>query len=207
MRGHLQAAVIAMQELNYSPEQSVEHALAQFGKPHVVARQWQEEWETTLVETKAVSFWPSLKLALKVWTVADFATLTVFPLMIMVSFQQYQVTLLSALRLTLLFAPPLVAGTIIGLRARRNPIACTFAAYALLLPLLIIGLIGINAWQDSYARWLTAKSYTHPFSFYVEMSFRGVLAETPLAIILSVFSSGVVTLARRFKTRRHQIAR
>ena len=45
MRSHLQAAVIAGQELGNSPEQALERALAQFGKPQVVARQWQEEWK------------------------------------------------------------------------------------------------------------------------------------------------------------------
>ena len=207
MRGHLQAAVIAGQELGNSPEQALEHALAQFGKPHVVARQWQEEWETTLTETKAVSFWPSLKLALKVWTVMTVATLIIGFLIRTVSLLKGEATVFSILTLTAFFAPPLIAGTIIGLRTRRHPVLATLAGYALLLPVLLIGFIGLNVWQVSYTGWLTAKTVSHPFGYYVGTGIQGVLSFLPLWIILSLFSSGTVTIARRFQTRRRQIAR
>ncbi len=207
MQGHLQAAVIAMQELGYSPEQAVEHALAQFGKPQVVARQWQEEWETTLVETKAVSFWPSLKLAWKMWTVSEVLALFASAILMMMTFMEHEAPLRLPLMMTIFYAPPLVSGTLIGLRARRHPVLATLSGYALTLPLLIIGFAAINAAQSSYVSWLTGKTYAQYSYSYIGAGFHVALSFAPLWIILSVFSSGVVTLGRRFKTRRRQIAR
>ncbi len=208
MRGHLQAAVVAGQELGYAPEQSVEHAFAQFGKPQVVARQWQEEWETTLTATKAVPFLPSLKLASKMWAVSGGMAVAAGAILMMLILTQPESPLRLPLMFSIFFGPPLVSGTIIGMRARRHPVLATLAGYALLLPFLIVGFIGVNACQAPYVSWLTGKTFTYPFGLSVEAGIRSALSFMPLWIILSAFSSGMVTLARRYKTRaRRQIAR
>ena len=162
MRSHLQAAVIAGQELGETTEEALEHALAQFGKPQVVARQWQEEWETTLTETKPVSFRSSLKTSLKVWLTVDILALTAIAGMVLINLFGRDPILRLMLMETGLIVPPLVAGTLIGLRARHRPVLATLAGYTLTLSLLIVGLSAINAGQAAYLHWLTAKYY----SFY-----------------------------------------
>lgn len=210
MRGHLQAALAAGQELGETSEQALEHALAQFGKPQMVARQWQEEWETTLAETKAISFLPSLKMALKVWLAVEIPMLAAVIGLVLINLFARD----AALRLLLLnvgfFVPPLVAGTVIGRKARRYPVRATLAGYALLLPLLIVGLAAISAGHAAYLHWLTAKYYnfySQPFSYHLNEGMLEALSFAPLWMILSALSSGAVSLARRYKTRRHQIAR
>lgn len=139
MQSHLQTALVAMQELGYSPEEFAEHAFAQFGEPQVVAKHWRREWEKTLADTGA--FWPSLKTSVKIWSAAH----AIFVIFLCSTVEQLSTGELPFwfrfVSRTLFFGLPLLTGATIGMRARRRPVTCALLGYGLTLPAIALGVL------------------------------------------------------------------
>ena len=208
MRSHLQNALTAFAEMGHAPEEALDLTLTQFGKPHVVATHWQQEWEKTLTDPKTVSLWPSLKLALKVWARADVAMLAICLILPVLTMTNSEMLLRSPLIMTGFFVPPLISGAVIGLRARRHPLLCILLGRLVLLPILITYFICSNLWSQYYITLVTNQPFSLSLGTLLTYSVNGATSFLPLWIILSLLSAGAMLIGKHLiKRRRRQIAR
>ena len=207
MRDHLQAAIAANAELGATPDAAVATALQQFGKPGYVAQQWRSEWEKTLAATTSGRLESSLKVALKVWGGSDIVTTLLCLLLPILTLSASVSPLRSALILTIFFAPPLISGALIGVRSRRYPVLFALIGRILMLPLIMLGFIGVNAWSQCYSYLVTGKPLFPASAASMDLSVQGVMSFIPLWIVLSLFSSGTTAIGRRLQARaRRKIA-
>jgi hypothetical protein len=207
MQNHLQTALVAMEELGYTPEESAAHAFTQFGEPQVVAKHWRQEWEKTLADTSAGAFWPSLKTAVKLWS----ATHAIFAVFLCSTVEQSSTGELPfwwrfASR-TLFVGLPLLTGATIGMRARRRPVICAFLGYGFTLPVIALGVL-------LYLIPLRATQMAHHVSGFGSVSWP-LLSKVGLGVYFYSFfvlpmgfaGAAVTALGRRIRTRvRRQIA-
>ena len=213
MHGHLEAAIVAYCELGETEAEATQSALIQFGPPKTVARQWQQEWTETLSETKGVSVRPSLQVALKTWAAVDISALGLvmayLPIQMTHNITELQMFTLGLMTFTVLLGLPLLAGVMVGLRARRRPLLCTMGGNLLLLPLLTVGWTGVNHWSHYYTSWVTGKSYLAPISREFSDAVQSVIAFLPTWIIFSLLGCSLVLIGHHIRKhiRRRQIAR
>ncbi len=155
MQDHLEATLTALQELGYTEDEAIEHAIAQFGEPRLVAKRWRVEWEETLARTERRPFWPSLKLALKAWSAMHLIGLiswltAVTQVPYASTHSLWGILVVEAL----LCGPQIVTGMFLGIRARRRPILATFLGYVLSLPVVAVGLLIFMAvmrvWESTH---------------------------------------------------------
>jgi hypothetical protein len=144
MQGHLLASLAAHREIAATEEEAISPVLTQFGKPHLVAQKWTQEWQTTLAEMPNAPFRSSLLPAMGVWGLTYTgllgmgAVIRTFPTMPDV--QRVAWTMLG------LFGLPLLAGGVVGLLVRRRPVVSSAVASIAVLPLyLLINMALLNA--------------------------------------------------------------
>jgi hypothetical protein len=143
LRGHLEALVVARREIGACPEGAVREALAQFGDPRIVARQWAREWLRSQRPGRVEPARPATFVAL-----GSFGLVTVASAAIAVAAQDSRsvVPVMMALSTPIvLWGMPVVAGFVTGLIAPARHVLGTFYALALLIAITSLsGLVALR---------------------------------------------------------------
>lgn len=205
MRAHLETAVAAYCELEQKESEAVQSALTQFGTPRAVAQHWQQEWTETLSQVEGVSVWPSLKTALRTWAIVNICAAVLraayLPIQLTPNITALHMLALSLMSFTALLGLPLLAGAIIGLRARRQPLLCTLGGNLLLLPLLVAGWTGANHWSHHYIGWVTGRAQSAPLSQEVSDAIASASLFLPTWVTMSLLGCSLALIGRHIKKR------
>jgi hypothetical protein len=134
MRIHLKERIAAYQELGATPEQAIADALRQFGDSGYIARHWQQECERT-VPTAVLE--QSTRTALCYFGIAALMQSGLSLILFQPSLRTLPLPFFRIIWGLWLFGLPTVAGSAVGLRAKR-PVYGTLSALGLLfLPLML----------------------------------------------------------------------
>lgn len=206
MHDHLDATLTALNELGYTEDEALEHAIVQFGEPRLVAKRWRVEWEETLARTEHRPFWPSLKLALKTWS-AMHALALIFWLMVITQVTRTPSPWVVLVNQVMLFGPPIATGMFLGIQARRRPIFATLLGYLLSLPVVAAGVLVFIAvmrvWEPTHnMTGLGTSAYPLLFKLWV-----GVYFYTLMTLPFSFASVCITALGKSIhKFARRQLA-
>jgi hypothetical protein len=133
---HLEALVEARQEMGASPEAAVDAALAQFGDPARVGREWAGAWKG-----KAPRSFSGILYA-TVTALALFGTANSMAVVLLMMAQDgwRDALLWGGLFPTVAFLLPALAGLATGLIARKEAVRASLYALLLILPTMTIAL-------------------------------------------------------------------
>ena len=137
MRLHLDAMVVAHEELGGGNEESVEAVLRQFGSPNMLSQRWLDEWVQEALPVVPKSVWPATKVALH-WY-AKMLAVPLLALCLAVAFQEKThlgraLDPLVGILLAVFYAFPLLGGFAVGLNTPSRPMRATINALAILIP-------------------------------------------------------------------------
>jgi hypothetical protein len=173
LRTHLEALVAAGQEIGASPDQAIREALAQFGDPRRVAREWIRSWRRSAPPGGAESARPATLVALGTFGVATSLALALFATLM----ASAPVAPWAGLWVPFLVCVvPLLAGLTTGILSPARHALGTFYALALLTTVTTLG-----------TSWLAALAADTPLSELIAVGMMQGLFWIPIGCASAAF--------------------